>query len=279
MITMKYTRRSFGAMLLSSTAACGTVVPSSNPEIEQVQFLEGYGPTPDAGFILPGIPEEYTQGVNRRMTGRYTGEAAPGTIDVDPYAKFLYLVKEDGRAIRYPVGVGRAGRSIRGSATIRLKKKWPGWTPTANMLRREPDVYGPFRRGIPGGLRSPLGARALYLYRGSRDTFYRIHGTNDLESIGNSGSAGCIRMFNQDMIHLFDQIDVPMQVNIRGREESQRVDPEYFDRGIELPPKFIDPETVYGEEALANDKPPNFDEPSTLDNILGDVPEVDESSI
>lgn len=244
-----------------------------------MQFLDGYSPILDAGFNLPGIPSEYLQGVNRRMTGIYTGEAEPGTIDVDPYAKFLYHVKEDGTAVRYPVGVGRAGRSISGSATIRIKKKWPGWTPTANMLRREPEVYGPFRRGITGGLRSPLGARALYLYRGSRDTFYRIHGTNDLESIGNSGSAGCIRMFNQDIIHLFDQIEVPMKVNVRGREESERVDPEYFDRGVELPPKFIDPETIYGEEALANDKPPNFDEPSTLDNILADVPEVDESNI
>lgn len=280
MITTPISRRTFGAMLLTSTAAaCSGTLPSSNPEVAPMQFLDGYGPIPDAGFNLPGIPSEYLQGVNRRMTGIYTGEAEPGTIDVDPYAKFLYHVKEDGTAVRYPVGVGRAGRSIRGSATIRIKKKWPGWTPTANMLRREPEVYGPFRRGIPGGLRSPLGARALYLYRGSRDTFYRIHGTNDLESIGNSGSAGCIRMFNQDIIHLFDQIDVPMKVNIRGREESERVDPEYFDRGIELPPKFIDPESVYGEEALANDRPPNFDEPSTLDNILADVPEVDESNI
>ena len=280
MIPASLTRRTFGAMLLSTTAACSVRVPASNPsEAELPQFLEGYGPLPDAGFNLPGIPMEYTQGVNRRMTGIYTGEAAPGTIDVDPYAKFQKQEKDDGTAIRYPVGVGRAGRSIRGSATIKLKKKWPGWTPTANMLRREPDVYGPFRRGIPGGLRSPLGARALYLYRGSRDTFYRIHGTNDLESIGNSGSAGCIRMFNQDIIHLFDQVDIPMQVNIRGRDESERVDPEYFDRGVELPPKFIDPETIYGEEALANDRPPNLDEPTTLDAILDSVPVVDESSI
>ncbi len=264
-------RRAFGAMMLSSVAACGRRVPASNPEIEQLpQFLDGYGPLPDAGFTLPGVPPEYLEGINRRMEGIYTGEAEAGTIDVDPYAKFLYLVQEDGRAIRYPVGVGRAGRSFSGTGTIQLKKKWPGWTPTRNMIRTEPDVYGPFRRGIPGGLRSPLGARALYLYRGGRDTFYRIHGTNDLESIGNSGSAGCIRMFNHDIIDLFERVETPMQVNVRSEAESLRVDPEYFGRGVELPPKFLDADAVY--EALETDQEPNFDAPE-----VSVVPEVIES--
>lgn len=269
----KITRRAFGALMLSTAAACAPRVPASNPEEEALpKFLPGYEPIPDAGFSLPGIPEKYTQGINRRMEGIYTGEAEPGTIDVDPYAKFLYLVQEDGRAIRYPVGVGRAGRSFSGSGTIRLKKKWPGWTPTQNMIRTEPDVYGPFRTGIPGGLRSPLGARALYLYRGGRDTFYRIHGTNDLESIGNSGSAGCIRMFNQDIIDLFERVEIPMRVNVRSEKESLRVDPEYFGRGIELPPKFLDADEVY--EALETDPVPDFDAPDILD-----VPEVVDESI
>lgn len=277
-ISNKLTRRTFGAMMLSSgAAACTRRVPKSNPEAEAVpQFAAGYEPISDAGFNLPGIPTEYTLGINRRMEGFYTGEAAPGTIDVDPYAKFLYLVQEDGRAIRYPVGVGRAGRSFSGSGTIKLKKKWPGWTPTQNMIRTEPEVYGPFRRGIPGGLRSPLGARALYLYRGNRDTFYRIHGTNDLESIGNSGSAGCIRMFNQDIIDLFERVDTPMQVNVRSEDESLRVDPEYFGRGLELPPKFLDADEVYA--AIETDPKPNFDDPIEPVDIF-DVPEVVESSI
>lgn len=272
------TRRSFGAMMLASTAAaCGPRVPETDimPELE---FLDGYGPIPDAGYNLPGIPAEYLQGVNRRMTGLYNGEQKPNTLDVDPFAKFLYHIREDGTTTRYPVGVGRAGKSIRGRATVRIKRQWPGWTPTQNMLRTEPDVYGPFRAGIPGGLRSPLGARALYLFRGSRDTYYRIHGTNDLESIGNSGSAGCIRMFNQDIIHLFDQIDVPMAVHIRDEAESLRVDPENFERGIELPPKIIDPEELLGPEAEARDRPPNFDAVPDADaEISGDVPVVDEA--
>ncbi len=223
------------------------------------QFVEGYGAIQDAGYTLPAISPFYTVGVNRRMKGVYTGEGQPGTIDVDPYAKFLYLINDDFTAIRYPVGVGRQGRSISGRATIQLKKKWPGWTPTQNMLRTEPDVYGPFKRGIPGGIRSPLGARALYLYRGGRDTFYRIHGTNDLNSIGNSGSAGCIRMFNQDIIDLYERVQTPMEVHIRSEAESLRVDPEYFGRGVELPAVRLDPEDVYGPEALARDPGPNFD--------------------
>ena len=154
-----YSRRAFGALLLGTTAAC-----ASSPDLEvpaPVVFTEGYGPHFDSGYNLPGIPPEYTQGINRRMSGTYLGEAPRNSIDVDPYAKFLYHVLDDGTAVRYPVGVGRAGKSFAGDGIIQLKKKWPGWTATANMLRTEPDVYGPFARGIPGGLRSPLGAAAL----------------------------------------------------------------------------------------------------------------------
>lgn len=252
------TRRVFAAMMLSTAAACGRrPVPDSSPEepqIPQINFAPGYGPLQDGEYFLPGIPDTYTQGINRRMFGEYLGEQEAGTIDVDPYAKFLYNVKEDGSAVRYPVGVGRQGRSIKGAATIKRKREWPGWTPTQNMLRTEPEVYEPFRDGVPGGLSSPLGSRALYLYRGNRDTYYRIHGTNDLGSIGNSGSAGCIRMFNQDMIHLYEQVDVPTKVHIRSREESLRVDPENYERGIELPPKILSRDEVFGRDE------PNIDD-------------------
>ena len=272
-VSPAYSRRAFAAMMLASAAACTRRPPASNvveiiditnrgdkPRSVLPDEVVGYGPLQDAGYNLPGIPSQYLQGANRRAYGLYAGEADWGSIDVDPYAKFLYHVRSDGSATRYPVGVGRQGRSISGGATIRLKKKWPGWTPTANMLRTEPEVYGDFRGGIPGGLRSPLGSRALYLYRGGRDTFYRIHGTNDLESIGNSGSAGCIRMFNQDIIHLYNEIEVPMKVHIRSEAESLRVDPENFNRGRELPPKIISAEELLGPEAVALDRPPLLDE-------------------
>lgn len=255
-------RRSFGALALGSLAACATA-PTETVEViaPGVDFIDGYGPLFDSGYTLPPIPSSYTQGVNRRMEGEYVGEQPPGTIDVDPYAKLLYFVPESGvqNTIRYPVGVGRAGLAFAGNGTIQLKRKWPGWTPTANMLRREPEVYGPFRQGIPGGLRSPLGARALYLYRNGRDTFFRIHGTNDLGSIGNSGSAGCIRMFNQDIIDLYERVPIGIRVHVRSEAESLRIDPEYHGRGVDLPPVILDPEDVYGEAAVAADRPPDFD--------------------
>ena len=259
--TIHLTRR---MMLLTGASFLGGCVAARAPDDlpagpPPVEFIDGYGPLFDAGYNLPPIPSIYTQGVNRRMTGVYIGEQGPGTIDVDPYAKFLYFIPQVGETIRYPVGVGRQGRSFRGGGTIQDKKQWPGWTPTANMLRTEPEVYGAFSRGIPGGLRSPLGSRALYLYRGGRDTFYRIHGTNDMTSIGNSGSAGCIRMFNQDIIDLFDRVPIGTRVHVRSPEESLRVDPENYDRGVELPPVIIDPDDVYGDAAVAADHPPNFD--------------------
>ena len=267
-VVSTYSRRAFAAMMLSSTAACGAFrrkPPASNPLPEELpSFMDGYGPLLDAGFNLPGIPDIYLQGINRRMVGTYLGEAEPGSIDVDPYSKFLYHVKEDGTAVRYPVGVGRQGRTLSGRHTVQFKRAWPGWTPTQNMLRTEPEVYGPFRGGVPGGLASPLGARALYIYRNGRDSFYRIHGTNDLASIGNSGSAGCIRMFNQDIIHLFNAIETPMPINIRSEEEALRVDPENFNRGVELPPTILTEEELFGPEGREGLQAPDLDQLAEL---------------
>ena len=112
-------RRAFGGLMFAATAACGSRIPVSNADeiVQAPTFMEGYGPVEDAGFTLPGIPDQYLQGVNRRMSGQYIGEAPPNSIDVDPYAKFLYHVKGDGTATRYPVGVGRQGRTLSGRAT------------------------------------------------------------------------------------------------------------------------------------------------------------------
>ena len=114
----------------------------------------------------PGIARKYLpQSVS--FSARYR----PGTVVVDPRNKFLYLVQGGGRARRYGVGVGRAGLAWSGSATIGRKAKWPRWTPTKNMIRREPHKYAQYASGLPGGPGNPLGARALYLYRGGRDTY------------------------------------------------------------------------------------------------------------
>ena len=188
--------------------------------LAKTEMVEGYGIIEDNGYSLPHIDPKYLVPPNRREVVQYTGPESAGTIVVDPFAKFLYYVQGDGNAIRYPIAVGREGRGFRGSATIQRKEVWPGWTPTANMLRSEPEVYGPYRGGVPGGLSSPLGARALYLYRGGADTRYRIHGTNDLESIGRKSSAGCIRMFNHDIIELYNIVGYGTHVKVRTLEES-----------------------------------------------------------
>lgn len=137
---------------------------------------------------------------------------APGTLIVDPRNHFLYLQLRGGKARRYGVGVGKAGRAFRGTATIGRKAKWPSWTPTQNMIRREPNKYAKFAGGVPGGPGNPLGARALYLYRSGRDTMYRIHGTTDPSSIGRSVSNGCIRMINEHVEDLYERVPVGAKV-------------------------------------------------------------------
>lgn len=136
---------------------------------------------------------------------------SPGTIVVDPRNRFLYLVETPTTARRYGVGVGRAGLAFRGSARIGRKAKWPRWTPTKNMVRRNPK-YRRFRNGVPGGPRNPLGARALYLYRGKRDTMYRIHGTTAPWSIGRAVSNGCVRMLNEHVEDLYTRVDIGARV-------------------------------------------------------------------
>lgn len=257
--------RALAALALLGLAACARPAP---PDAEMFvggvpasQVVPGYGLLLDNGYELPPVPAGYLQGVNRRALVAYRGSEAPGTVEIDPHAKFLYLVQDGGTAIRYPIAVGREGRGISGSFGVERKAEWPSWTPTANMLRSEPEVYGQFRGGVPGGLANPLGARALYLYRGGRDTFYRIHGTNDFSSIGNSGSAGCIRMFNQDAIDLYGRVPDGARVTVRSRDESLAIEgPLMVTRGIQLPPYTLGeggqrppvPQAMVPEEYYAN---------------------------
>jgi lipoprotein-anchoring transpeptidase ErfK/SrfK len=111
-----------------------------------------------------------------------------------------------GKARSYGVGVGKAGLTFKGMATIKPKAEWPSWTPTANMIRRNPGKYARYAGGVPGGKNNPLGARALYLYKGNRDTYFRIHGTTEPDSIGRSISNGCIRMINEHAIDLYNRV-------------------------------------------------------------------------
>ena len=163
-----------------------------------------------ACFGLPGFAAAHTFKLDPRFEPQkvpFSGYSV-GTIVVDPRARFLYLVESEKSARRYGIGVGRAGLAFSGSAVVGRKAKWPRWTPTANMVKRQPGKYAKYAGGVPGGPGNPLGARALYLYRGGRDTLYRIHGTTEPSSIGKAVSNGCIRMINDHVIDLYEQTEV-----------------------------------------------------------------------
>ena len=131
-----------------------------------------------------------------------------GTIVVDTPARRLYYILGDGQALRYGIGVGRNGYALEGSAYIGRKAEWPTWTPTDNMIRRDPAKNRKYAGGVPGGPNNPLGARAIYLYQGGNDTMFRIHGTTQPWSIGQAMSSGCVRMLNHDVVDLYERATV-----------------------------------------------------------------------
>jgi len=137
----------------------------------------------------------------------------PGVILVYPDEFALYWTLPDGKAIRYAVRVGRGNLYEPGEFYIGAKKEWPSWVPTPDMIAREPERFGRFKDGMPGGPNNPLGARALYLFQPGRgDTFLRIHGTNAPETIGRAVSNGCVGLINSHIAHLYDQ--VPLQSRV-----------------------------------------------------------------
>jgi len=148
---------------------------------------------------------------------RISDNYAPGQLLVLPRAHFLYYVTAPNEAIRYGVGVGKAGLQFTGTATIDVKKKWPTWRPTNEMIERDPNAYGRFKGNDyvqPGGPENPLGARALYLFQNGRDTYFRIHGTNAPRSIGRSVSNGCIRMLNEHVQDLYERVPIGTVVTV-----------------------------------------------------------------
>jgi lipoprotein-anchoring transpeptidase ErfK/SrfK len=142
-----------------------------------------------------------------RTTVNFEGNYAPGTIYINTAERRLYLVLGGGQALRYGIGVGRDGFRWGGTHRISAKKEWPGWTPPSQMLRRRPDLP----RHMAGGVDNPLGARAMYL--GS--TLYRIHGSNEPETIGQAVSSGCFRMTNEDVTDLYSRVNVGATVVVK----------------------------------------------------------------
>jgi lipoprotein-anchoring transpeptidase ErfK/SrfK len=184
---------------------------SDESEGDVFNVEEHYAERLDEEFPIPAVPYDRIDPTYLRQRIPYQGTEEAGTIVVDPDRRHLYYVQRSGIAIRYGVGVGREGFGWEGFARVGRKASWPRWTPPAEMIERRPDLE-PFRNGMPPGLDNPLGARALYLFKGKQDTLYRLHGTNEPFSIGKAVSSGCIRMFNQDVIDLHRRAKVGTNV-------------------------------------------------------------------
>jgi len=163
------------------------------------------GQPQQSGYQQANLPTDLNRQnlSTRAVVDDPTGERA-GTITIDTKNRYLYLSMEGGRAMRYDVGVGREGFAWQGRAYIGRRAEWPTWTPPAAMLKRRPDLP----RVMTGGIANPLGARAMYLYNSHGDTMFRIHGTNEPDTIGHAVSSGCIRLLNEDVVDLYQRIKI-----------------------------------------------------------------------
>jgi lipoprotein-anchoring transpeptidase ErfK/SrfK len=186
----------------------GAPVPHASVSGPRAAYVPAaYAPEPGEGGVAAPAAEPPQAAIDpmfRRQDVAYAGGQGPGTIVIDTASKFLYLVEGGGHALRYGIGVAKPGFLWSGTHTITAKREWPDWTPPAEMLGRRPDLP----RHMAGGIENPLGARAMYL--GS--TLYRIHGTNEPNTIGTNVSSGCIRLLNEDVADLYGRVRVGTRV-------------------------------------------------------------------
>jgi lipoprotein-anchoring transpeptidase ErfK/SrfK len=201
------TRRHFiaTASALLSTAATGPALASSWPTDAQKAAW-------DAQVTPPGYDPAATNpwGLHPRLLPQRVAARpglVPGDIHVDATARYLYHIEEGGTAMRYGVAIGRDGLYEPGTYRIGRKVRWPHWTPTQDMIRREPEAYAQYEDGMEPGPENALGSRALYLFEGGRDTYLRIHGTPSPGSIGSRASSGCVRMVMPHINDLYDRVE------------------------------------------------------------------------
>jgi len=215
-----------GCMSTNPDPAVEASVPPPQEKLASGQPIAGdfkalYAPVPSEPFPVVGLRATDMDQAFVRKTVDYVSKEPPGTIVVDPAHHFLYFVQDGGRAIRYGVGVGKEGFVWSGTATIKSKQEWPDWYPPKEMIERQPHLKATLAQlqsgiGMHGGPHNPLGARAMYLWQGNKDTLFRIHGTLEPRSIGKSVSSGCIRMVNQDVIDLYGRTSVGTKVVVIG---------------------------------------------------------------
>jgi lipoprotein-anchoring transpeptidase ErfK/SrfK len=205
----RHATTALAALLLATATA---TVASANPLGALFGGLFGGGNSQqiNAPYYQPTVAPTYAPETSRqavripREMVAYNGPHAPGTIIVSTSERRLYLVMAGNRALKYGIGVGRAGFEWAGTQSISRKQEWPDWVPPAEMLQRRPDLP----RYMAGGPDNPLGARALYLGA----SLYRIHGSNEPETIGQAVSSGCIRMLNEDVVDLYERVKVGSKV-------------------------------------------------------------------
>ncbi len=224
----RYRAAAIAALALAAAGCTDLTVVQTTPPLPSA--AEMYAAVSDDGFNVPAVPLYKVEARYRRqvvgLPSRIPDE--PGVIVVDPQYRNLYLVQAGGTAIRYGIGVGRAGFAWSGEATIQRKERWPTWTPPKEMVARDPNA-APYAKGMKGGLDNPLGARAMYLFDGKKDTLYRIHGTNDPSSIGKAVSSGCIRMIDQDVMDLYERAPIGTKVIVLKPDENFPI-AEMFDQ-------------------------------------------------
>lgn len=210
----QFTRRHFVVAAAAATLGACNTTGSGRAPAPALQYRADYGPILDEPFPIPAVNLNVVPPEFRRQVVRYRTEEVPGTVVVDTNTFHLYLVQQGGTALRYGVGLGRQGFSWSGDAVIDSKQEWPRWFPPKEMIAREPHLekFSEKNGGQPPGLDNALGSRALYLYENGVDTLYRLHGTAQEASIGNAVSSGCVRLLNQDIIHLYDRVAVGAKV-------------------------------------------------------------------
>lgn len=211
---------SAGALALPGCTTVDTqaIAPAPIKPAIDPSYLSMYRAMPEEDFPIPAVDlTRVDSRFYRQLVDDPTGER-PGTVVVDTRSYFLYLVRPDGKAMRYGVGLGRQGFTWSGEGVIQWKQRWPKWTPPAEMIARQPELekYSAENGGQPPGLDNPLGARALYIFQEGVDTLYRLHGTPEFWTIGQAVSSGCVRLMNQDIIDLYDRVATPTPIVVRG---------------------------------------------------------------
>jgi lipoprotein-anchoring transpeptidase ErfK/SrfK len=203
---------------LAGCATTGTKITKKEEEYTPTPHMAGYevmyAAQPAEQFPLPAVPyQKIEPRFLRQWVDNPTGER-PGTLVVDVGHHFLYFSYPNGKAMRYGVGLGRAGFEWAGEGIIQYKRQWPRWTPPDAMVARQPQLqrYSIANGGMDAGLQNPLGARALYIFQNNEDTLYRIHGSPEWQTIGKSVSSGCVRMLNQDIIDLYGRVPAKTRI-------------------------------------------------------------------